>query len=129
MKSLIVTVVLLVGSLLIAACGEATPANSAVNAPTNANTSVAANNNAASPATNVNNVEVPTSYTVGVEQEFVRACEESGGSNKLCVCVFGKVKERYSFAEFTELERKVIAGESPADFVTFSAKARAECGK
>lgn len=129
MKNLILAIVIAIGSLLIGACGEAAQSNSAANAPSNANTGDVTNVNAASTDDDVNNADVPTSYTVEVEQRFVKACEESGGSNQLCVCVFGKFKERYSFEEFAELERQVLVGEAPPDFVAFSAKAREECGK
>ena len=114
----------------LTACGGAPTSNSVLNSPSNSANNAAPGNTAANvPATDVNSSTPPTSYTVGVEQQFVKACEDSGGSRQLCVCVYGKVKERYSFAEFTKLESQVLAGEPPADFVTFSAQAREECSK
>ena len=92
--------------------------------PTN-NTPASVNN----AATDANAGSESGRYPDSVAEEFVKSCERSGSSRAFCSCVFEKVQERYTFEEFSVIESKIIAGQTPEDFVEFSGKARAACTK
>ncbi len=68
-------------------------------------------------------------YPASVAEEFVKSCEESGGTKEFCTCMFDKVQKEYTFEEFSTIETKINAGEPPDEFVEFTGKARAACTK
>jgi hypothetical protein len=93
-----------------------------------ANQSVIANTNGV-PA-NANNVEAENGkYPESVAEEFMKSCEESGGTKEFCTCMFDKVQQEYTFEDFSTIETKISAGEPPDEFVEFTGKARAACTK
>ena len=68
-------------------------------------------------------------YPASVAEEFMKSCEESGGTKEFCGCMFEKVQKQYTFEEFSVIETKISAGEPPDEFVEFTGKARAACTK
>lgn len=99
----------------------------------NSNTTNAVAKNDA--ATNAGNFGATNANTVGrrypqsVADEFLKACETSGSKPEFCACVFEKVQQQYTFEEFSVIESKMTAGQTPADFVEFTGKAKAACTK
>ena len=93
----------------------------------NANSTAPGNTNAA--AANTNAAVETGAYPAEVAEEFIASCEEAGGTAEFCGCVFDKVKQAYTFEEFSAIEAKIAEGEPPADFVEFSGNARTECTK
>lgn len=69
------------------------------------------------------------SYPPEVDDEFLKSCTAAGSSDKFCACMLEKVKNKYSFEEFSAIEAKITAGAPPEEFVEFSGKAKAECMK
>ena len=69
-------------------------------------------------------------YPPEVIQNFMNSCKESsGGEEETCSCLFEKIQENYTFEEFSILEVKMQAGQTPPEFLEFIGKARAECSK
>ena len=99
------------------------PGNSNIAANGGPQNSAVSNNSPGT--TDAGNNEYPQSVT----DEFVAACEGTGAKRDDCECVFEKVKQEYTFNEFSEIESKINAGEPADEFVRFSEKARAECLK
>jgi hypothetical protein len=69
-------------------------------------------------------------YPADVTQNFMNSCQStSGGDQKGCSCLLDKIQEKYTFEEFSAIEVKILAGQTPSDFLDFVGKARAECSK
>jgi hypothetical protein len=69
-------------------------------------------------------------YPSDVTQNFMNSCQEtSGGDQKMCSCLLDKIQEKYSYEEFSAIEVKMQAGQTPQEFLDFVGKARAECSK
>ncbi len=85
--------------------------------------------NTAANSNGSNTVARTNQYPQPVTDEFVTACEGTGARRENCECVFEKVRQQYTFEEFSEIESKLNAGEPADEFVQFSEKARAECMK
>jgi hypothetical protein len=47
----------------------------------------------------------------------------------MCGCLLDKVQVKYSFEEFSSIEVRILAGQTPPDFLDFIGKSRAECSK
>lgn len=125
-------VLLIVFSMLVSfgCSGDQPAANSnAANAGNAAaNQPVVSNSNAGS--ANANNESAENGkYPASVAEEFMKSCEESGGTKEFCTCMFDKVQQEYTFEEFSTIETKISAGEPPDEFVEFTGKARAACTK
>lgn len=80
-------------------------------------------------ATNANVLASRAEYPQSVADEFLKSCTSAGSKPEFCGCIFEKIKQTYTFEEFSVIESKIIAGQTPADFVEFSGKARAACTK
>ncbi|MCS6815331.1 MAG: hypothetical protein NZ772_17390 [Cyanobacteria bacterium] len=52
-------------------------------------------------------------YPADVTQEFIRGCEASGQPARFCACTLERIQAEFSFAEFTELSRQMMAIGSP----------------
>lgn len=69
-------------------------------------------------------------YPSDVTQNFMNSCEAtSGGDQKMCSCLLEKIQEKYTYEEFSAIEVKMQAGQTPAEFLDFVGKARVECSK
>jgi hypothetical protein len=74
--------------------------------------------------------ETKKAYPKEVVEAFLASCERSsGGKRDICGCLLEKIQGRYSFEEFSGIEEKMKAGETPDDFIEFTGKARTECVK
>ena len=59
-------------------------------------------------STTVPTIDQPQDYTPEVEQNFVNACVQSGGTTRpLCRCVFDNIRATIPFERFVELETEV----------------------
>jgi hypothetical protein len=67
-------------------------------------------------------------YPQSVKDEFMKGCQK-GSDETFCSCVFEKVQQEYSLAEFAEIEKKLKAGAPPKEFTEFTGKAASECRK
>lgn len=112
----------LVGAACLLACSPNEPVTNTVTP----NTPAA---NAVTTYTDTNTPVASVEYSESVAEEFRKGCEGSASTPAFCACVFEKVKQKYTFTEFSEIERKILAGEPSSDFVEFTRKASAECGK
>ncbi len=69
-------------------------------------------------------------YPADVTQNFMNSCQTtSGGNQELCSCLLDKIQGKYTYEEFSAIEVKMQAGQTPSDFLDFVGKARAECSK
>ena len=97
------------------------------------NSNTAANGNIANASAGKNiaatNAGTKEAYPESVKDEFLKSCVAAGSQAMFCACVFEKVQNKYSFEEFSVIESKISAGNTPEDFAEFSGKARAECTK
>jgi hypothetical protein len=121
-----VFIVILILCVMYAACtGNTGNTNSTANSNATANTNAAANivNTAAQTPAPKNE------YPQNTVEAFLDSCEEAGSEREFCSCVLDKVREKYTFAEFSVIESKLAAGQPPQEFVEFTGKARAECTK
>ena len=107
---------------LFAACAGTQPET---NTPANAG----ASNASAVTNTAAANSNGSREYPEETEDAFLDSCEDAGGTEPFCTCVFEKVEEKYTFEEFSVIESKLVAGTPPEEFVEFTGKARAECAK
>lgn len=126
--------ILIVFSILVTfGCSGDQPAANAANAANAgnavANQPSAANSNDAGSANANNNAAENGKYPASVAEEFIKSCEESGGTKEFCTCMFDKVQQEYTFEEFSTIETKISAGEPPDEFVEFTGKSRAACTK
>ena len=67
-------------------------------------------------------------YPESVKSEFMKGCTKSS-DEAFCSCVFEKVQQEYSLAEFAEIEKKLKAGTPPKEFTEFTTKAASACRK
>jgi hypothetical protein len=69
-------------------------------------------------------------YPADVTQNFMNSCQmTSGGNQEICSCLLDKIQKKYTYEEFSAIEVKMQAGQTPSDFLDFFAKVRAECSK
>lgn len=114
----------LIAAVLVAGGCSGGQVGNDLNATTKSNTNISNSNLSVSNATTDRG-----EYPAGVEEQFLKSCEESGSKPDFCACMFEKVQRRYTFEEFSEIETKITAGEPPKDFVEFTGQARAACMK
>ena len=53
-------------------------------------------------------------YPAEVVTNFMNSCVSSGGTTESCSCTLNKVQAKFTFAEFSALEQKIIAGNAQA---------------
>ena len=127
MKSLLVSLLLLIFCIAIAGCSSTPDTQNA------GNTSVAGrsagNQNVSSTNEVTQNISTKEEYPENVVQEFLKSCEAAGSDSTFCRCVLDKVQAKYTLEEFSVIESKMNAGQTPEEFVEFSGKVRAECTK
>jgi hypothetical protein len=69
-------------------------------------------------------------YPADVTQNFMNSCQmTSGGNQEICSCLLDKIQKKYKYDEFSAIEDKMQAGQTPSDFLDFVGKVRAECSK
>lgn len=132
MKNSIGLVLLLVLSTALVGCsGSENTGNTNVAVTNGSNQNVNATNEAKEnvSATNQGNVSARNEYPENVVDEFIKSCEAAGSDRTFCRCVLDKVQGKYTFEEFSVIESKMNAGQTPDEFVEFTGKARAECAK
>ncbi len=56
-------------------------------------------------------------YPPQVVDDFVRGCDGQGAKPELCKCLFDKIQQKYSFAEFQAIGSEINAGRPPNHFV------------
>ena len=115
-RALLGPAILIVFSMLVSfGCSGNQPAansNAANAGNAAANQPIAANSNVGS--ANANNAAAENGkYPASVAEEFMKSCEESGGTKEFCGCMFDKVQKEYTFEEFSVIETKISAGEPP----------------
>ncbi|MBV9240945.1 MAG: hypothetical protein JO314_02960 [Acidobacteria bacterium] len=66
-------------------------------------------------------------YPQASKDLFVSSCVNNGGTQPICTCMLGKVQEKYTYGEMEDLETKIKAGQTPAEFTDFMKKATQEC--
>ena len=75
------------------------------------------------------NTDKKNEYPSTVTQNFMNSCVTNGGNQEMCGCLLDKVQVKYSFEEFSSIEVRMLAGQTPPDFLDFIGKSRAECSK
>jgi hypothetical protein len=69
-------------------------------------------------------------YPSDVTQNFMNSCQmTSGGNQENCSCLLDKIQKKYTYEEFSAIEVKMQAGQTPTDFLDYVGKVRAECSK
>lgn len=132
-KSILLVLLFTLSTALAACSGPENTGNTNV-AATNAgrqNVSTANETKENLSATNAGNASVSArnEYPDEVVEEFIKSCEAAGSDKRFCRCVLDKVQGKYTFEEFSVIESKINAGQTPDEFVEFTGKARAECTK
>ena len=71
--------------------------------------------------------ELKNEYPIIATQNFMNSCQRSGGSQDNCACMLDKIQRKYTFQEFTPIEKKVNQNQSPKDFQEFVKLSKVEC--
>jgi hypothetical protein len=71
--------------------------------------------------------ETKNEYPVEITQNFMNSCMNSGGSQEACACMLNEVEKEYTIQEFSIIETKLHAGQTPSDFLEFTGKAKLKC--
>lgn len=59
-------------------------------------------------------------YPDAVKANFIKSCAaKANGNTALCECMFEKIKERYSYKEFVELENNLNKGIQSQPFMNY----------
>ncbi len=67
-------------------------------------------------------------YPDKVKENFVNSCAaKANGNTALCDCVFEKIKERYTYAEFVALENDMKKGIQSKPFMNYMDSASRDC--
>ena len=67
-------------------------------------------------------------YPDKVKQNFINSCAaKANGNTALCECLFEKVRERYSYAEFITLENDMKKGIQSQAFMNYMDYAKKYC--
>lgn len=67
-------------------------------------------------------------YPAKVKENFVNSCAaKANGNTALCDCMFEKIKERYSYAEFVALENDMKKGIQSQPFMNYMDSASRSC--
>jgi hypothetical protein len=67
-------------------------------------------------------------YPSDVTQNFMNSCQVEA-DQKICSCLLDEIQKEYTYEEFSAIEVKMQAGQSPTDFLDFIGKARVACSK
>lgn len=67
-------------------------------------------------------------YPDKVKQNFINSCAaKANGNTALCECLFEKVRERYTYAEFITLENDMKKGIQSQPFMNYMDSASRSC--
>lgn len=67
-------------------------------------------------------------YPDKVKQNFINSCAaKANGNTALCECLFEKVRERYTYAEFVTLENDMKKGIQSQAFMSYMDTATRSC--
>lgn len=67
-------------------------------------------------------------YPADVKANFVKGCAaKANGNTLLCDCVFEKIRERYSYKEFVEMEDNLKKGIRSQPFMNFVDSSTRRC--
>lgn len=69
-------------------------------------------------------------YPANVIQNFMNSCQAtSGGNQDCCSYLLDKIQRKYTYEEFSVIETKTTAGQTPPEFLEFVGKERAKYSK
>ena len=68
-------------------------------------------------------------YPEDIKANFINSCVNSGSNQGQCYCMIEKFQIKYTLEEFSAIELKMKAGQTPTGFLEFASKARVECMK
>ena len=78
----------------------------------------------------VDSIVKKNDFPIDVVDTLVNSClATSGGNQKMCSCLLGKIQMEYTYEEFALIEVKMQFDQTPADFMDFIGKAIADCRK
>lgn len=67
-------------------------------------------------------------YPAEVKADFIKSCAaKANGNSVLCECMFEKIKERYTYKEFVELENNLNKGIRSQPFMNYVDSATRRC--
>jgi hypothetical protein len=67
-------------------------------------------------------------YPAEVKDNFVKGCAaKANGNTALCDCVFEKIRERYSYKEFVDMENNMKKGIRSQPFMNFVDSSTRRC--
>lgn len=67
-------------------------------------------------------------YPAEVKANFIKSCAaKANGNTGLCECMFVKIKERYTYKEFVELENNLNKGIRSQPFMNYVDSATRRC--
>lgn len=67
-------------------------------------------------------------YPAAVKANFIKSCAaKANGNTVLCECMFEKIKERYTYKEFVELENNLNKGIQSKPFMNYVDSATRRC--
>ncbi len=73
-------------------------------------------------------IDVANPYPQLVQDNFTNAClENSGGMESYCACLLAKTQNRFTLAQFQDIERRLTAGEPVEDLTAFLAREAQRC--
>lgn len=67
-------------------------------------------------------------YPAEVKANFVKSCAaKANGNTALCECMFEKIKERYTYKEFVDMENNLKKGIQSQAFLSYVDSASRKC--
>ena len=73
------------------------------------------------------NTNSKNEYTSDLIQNFMNSCVISGGNQEICSCALEKIEKKYTREEFSAIEVKIKAGQTPQDFLDFMGTVKIDC--
>ena len=67
-------------------------------------------------------------YPAEVKANFVKSCAaKANGNTALCECMFEKIKERYTYKQFVDMEKELKKGIQSQPFLNYMDSASRQC--
>lgn len=67
-------------------------------------------------------------YPAEVKANFVKSCAaKANGNSALCECMFEKIKERYTYKQFVDMENDLKKGIQSQPFMNYMDSASRQC--
>ncbi len=66
-------------------------------------------------------------YPAEAVSTFKASCVSSSGNKQMCACVLEKIQEKYSYEDFSKIEKAIGVGGDTVDFMAFVEEVKRTC--